>query len=149
MNELYQVSNYVIEKFKTNPIVNTISYEKTREIDYNKENIYPLVNVDLTDSNHLDSLLQFNFTITILQQRDIDNELNNDKLLNKDNLIDNLNETYSISNKFINAIKNNYNDLDIEIDTVSNIRMVKLSETNLLDGVQFTLLLSIPNTTGC
>lgn len=149
MNELYKVTKFVIDTFRENPLVNTTTFEKTNEIDFNKENIYPIVNIDLTESIHQDNLLQFNFNITILQQRDIDNELNNDKLLDKNNLIDNLNETYSVANKFLNKVKNNHNDEDIDVVSSSNIRMVKFENTNLLDGVQFSMILSIANETSC
>lgn len=148
-NELYLVSNFVVERFQDNILVNTVAFEKTEDIDLNKANIYPLVNIDLTDSVNLDSLLQFNFNITILQQRDTEPELNNDKIFGS-NLIDNLNKTHSIATRFINGIRATHdNDADIEVMLLSNLVMQKYTGTNLLDGVQFLLSLTIPNTTPC
>ena len=81
MTELSTVSIFLIDKFKSQPLVNTITFEKTGEIDTNKNNIYPLVNIDIVDSDPIGNILTFNYNITILQQRDIDNEINNDKIL--------------------------------------------------------------------
>lgn len=149
MNELYTVTNFLVDKAKESPLVNTISFEKTSEIDPNKENIYPLVNVDLVDSDPVSDTLVFNYIVTILQQRDYDNEANNDKELNQDNLIDNLNECYSIITRTINSIENNYNYEDIEIKRKSNITVLKAFGRQSLDGIRMTLSLEIENKTAC
>ena len=148
-NELFTVTKFIMDTFTDVPIVNTVSFEKTNDIDFNKENIYPLVNIDLVDSEPIDEVIVFNFTINILQQRDIDNELNNDKGLNKDNLIDNLNECYSIATRVFNHMNSNFNDHQIEISNQSAIRMVRNAYGNKLDGVAYELSLEIPNTTVC
>ncbi len=149
MTELSTVSIFLIEKFKSQPLVNTITFEKTNEIDTNKNNIYPLVNIDIVDSDPIGNILTFNYNITILQQRDIDNEINNDKILDKDNMIDNLNECYAIATRCINNIDHNENDYDIEISRRSNITLLKDYATQKLDGVRFNISLSIQNNTSC
>ena len=149
MTELSTVSIFLIEKFKSQPLVNTITFEKTGEIDTNKNNIYPLVNIDIVDSDPIGNILTFNYNITILQQRDIDNEINNDKILDKDNMIDNLNECYAIATRCINNIDHNENDYDIEISRRSNISLLKDYATQKLDGVRFNISLSIKNNTPC
>ena len=149
MTELSTVSIFLVDKFKSQPLVNTISFEKTGEIDVNKNNIYPLVNIDIVDTDPIGDILTFNYVITILQQRDIDNELNNDKILNKDNMIDNLNECYAIATRCVNNIERTENDYDIEILRKSNITLLKDFNTQKLDGVRFNLSLSIQNNTPC
>ena len=149
MTELSTVSIFLVDKFKSQPLVNTISFEKTGEIDSNKNNIYPLVNIDIVDTDPIGDILTFNYVITILQQRDIDNELNNDKILNKDNMIDNLNECYAIATRCVNNIERTENDYDIEILRKSNITLLKDFNTQKLDGVRFNLSLSIQNNTPC
>lgn len=146
-NEVYQLTSYIINEFKDNPIVNTISFEKTSEIDFNKENIYPLVNVDLVSTPPITNLIRVNYVITILQQRDYENSLNNDKLLNKDNLIDNLNETYTILTRFINSFNTMTEDIDLV--STSDIEFVKNEGTQNLDGVRITIVLEIVNSTPC
>ena len=66
-NELYTVTQFLIDEFNLNPIVNTISFEKTTEIDFNKENIYPLVNIDLVNADPIGDMLTFNYTVSILK----------------------------------------------------------------------------------
>lgn len=149
MTELSTVSIFLIDKFKSQPLVNTITFEKTNEVDVNKNNIYPLVNIDIVDSDPIGNILTFNYNITILQQRDIDNEINNDKILDKDNMIDNLNECYAIATRCINNIDHNENDYDIEISRRSNISLLKDYATQKLDGVRFNISLSIKNNTPC
>ena len=149
MTELSTVSIFLVDKFKSQPLVNTISFEKTGEVDANKNNIYPLVNIDIVDTDPIGDILTFNYVITILQQRDIDNELNNDKILNKDNMIDNLNECYAIATRCVNNIERTENDYDIEILRKSNITLLKDFNTQKLDGVRFNLSLSIQNNTPC
>lgn len=148
MNELAICTDFLIEKLNSNPLINTITFIKTSDIDLNKENIYPIANVDIIDSIVGDEVININYIISIVQQRDIDTNFNNDKIFN-DNLIDNLNETHGIATRFINNIKRTFNEDDIEISNISSLIMVKYANTNLLDGVRFTLTLEIPNTTSC
>lgn len=143
MNELSIVSDFTIDKFKSNPLVNTIAFEKTVEMDYNKENLYPLVNIDMVNSAVTDQEIGVNYTITIVEARDIDNELNNDKIYGT-NMIDNLNECHTIAVKFINEIRKQNNDYSIEMTNLSSITFLKLYE-GVLDGVRFTMTLNIDN----
>ena len=143
MNELSIVSDFTINKFKSNPLVNTIAFEKTVEMDYNKENLYPLVNIDMVNSVVTDQEIGVNYIITIVEARDVDNELNNDKIYGT-NMIDNLNECHTIAVKFVNEIRKQNNDYSIEMTNLSSITFLKLYE-GVLDGVRFTMTLNIEN----
>lgn len=145
MNELTLLNNFVIDRFDLNPLVNTITEVKTPDIDMNKENIYPLVNLDLIDEDPLSDALVFNYKITILQQRDIKPIKTNSKLLTNSNLLDNLNETNSIALDFINYLRWKNNDLVVEIQNLSRIDFLENYKGNGLDGVQFDIDLSIYN----
>lgn len=151
--EISRTTEYLINKFKENPLTNTIVIGKESEIDHNKSNIYPLVNIDIVQSEIIDltgSIThRINYNINILQQRDLPSKLNLDNKLLNTNMVDNLNETYVIATKAINNIRSYHNDLDIEVYSVTPIQMVKYSGTNLLDGVYFNIVLEIPDSTGC
>jgi hypothetical protein len=69
MNETSKINKYIIEDFSSNDLVNTVSIVPTNEMDLNKENIYPLVNVDMTDADVQDDAIIFEFIITALEQR--------------------------------------------------------------------------------
>ena len=143
MNTLSTVSNYTIEQFQSNTLVNTISFEKTSDMDVNKENIYPLVNIDLVNSTVTENEISVYYTITIVEDRNIEPVLNNDKLFGS-NLIDNLNECHTIAVKFINELNRQNNDLGIELTQLSTLNFLKLYG-GVLDGVRFNVTLSIEN----
>jgi hypothetical protein len=151
MNESSLIYDFIIAEFDANDLVNTISILPFAEIDINKENIYPLVNIDLIDIDKTpstDSLMSFhifNFNITIIQQRDIKPIKIDSKLLNNTNYIDNINETYSIANRFIDVVENQNNDSNIEIDSRSRVKVLKEWGRGICDGVRFDISLSIPN----
>lgn len=149
MNELSRVSNFVIDTFQESPLVNTVIFGKTSDIDINKTNIYPLVNVSIVETQIEEQVIIISYEIVIAQQRDEDSELNNNKLLEASNLIDNLNETHTIASAFINSIRRNNNNDGIEIESLSTVRLKIFEETNILDGVEFTVALMIENDNPC
>ena len=145
MNETSKVNNFIIEEFNSDELVNTISIIPTGLIDLNKENIYPLVNVDLLSADIQDDVIVFDFRITIVKQREIRPIKTDSKLLSDSNYIDNINETLSISQRFINVLTRQNNDENIDIVSKSDVDILKEWRSSSLDGVQFTIELSIPN----
>ncbi|KAF2337236.1 hypothetical protein [Flavobacterium daemonense] len=145
MNEIYIINDWLIKEFQKNVLVNTISTLPTLQIDTNISNIYPLVNLDLLDTDITESQISANYRITIVQQRDTKAQVTDNKLLVDTNYIDNVNETHSIAHKLLNKLLRDHNDLNIEILSQSTLRQLKDWSRNSLDGVQFELELSIPN----
>ena len=145
MNETSKINKYIIDDFTSNDLVNTISIVETGLIDLNKENIHPLVNVDLIDAEVQDDAIIYEFIITAVQKRDINPQAIDSKLLNDSNYLDNINETLSIAQKFINRLRRFNNDENIEIVSISNLDFLKDFRGGGLDGVQFTINLSIHN----
>lgn len=145
MNELTIINNFIIDSFDVNNLVNTISIVPTIAMDINQENIYPLVNIDLKNSDVNEQEVIGEFEITVVQQRDTRPIKLDNKLLSNTNYLDNVNETHSILQKFINKLLLQNNDENIEIVEQSTIRILKEWSRNNLDGVQVTMNLSIPN----
>ena len=143
-NEISLLNKFVINHFKNDDLVNTISIVETEALDNNKENIYPLVNLDFTKTDILDDVIVMSYKITIVQARDIVPYVTDNKLLTNVNLIDNLNETHTVAQRFINVLSKQNNEDNIEIDTLSDITLLKDWRTGL-DGVQFDIDLTIPN----
>lgn len=104
--ELYKATSSIIQLFNDNPIVHTITTEDSTNIDYNKTNIYPLVNIELIDSYPSESSITqvFNYEIIVIQQQDIVKDLNADKY-DYNNTLDNHNECNQILMAFVNSIK--------------------------------------------
>jgi hypothetical protein len=149
MNEIFTVTKWLQQKFQDNPIVNTVTFDKTTEMDMEKTQIYPIVNIDIIDTDPIDEIITINYIITVLQERDIDDEMNNDKQLWEDNVIDNLSECHKIISGAINNLKYQENDLGINIERQSNIEFLRKEVRNTLDGVRLSLSLSIENSSSC
>lgn len=148
MNELFLITKFLIDKFQENNLVNTITFVQTKDLDNNKENIYPLVNIDYLQSDEVgddSSYVVARYLITAVQQRDIRPVKTDSKLRMDTNFIDNLGETHSILMKFLNIFK--ANNFENEIDLYSQTSLTKLEDykRNGLDGHQMTIELSIPN----
>jgi len=144
-NEISRINKFITDEYNKNELVNTISVVPTLQLDLNKENIYPLVNIDMTNTEIEEQVITVYFTMTILQQRDTRPVKTDSKLLLDDNYIDNINETNSIAQRFINVLLTQNNEELIEIDTLSNLKILKKWKGGKLDGVQFTIQLTIPN----
>ncbi len=144
MNELSLMNNFVEALFNADNLVNTITAVDTEKIDENKENIYALVNIDMTDSEVLNDAIIVSYTITVVQLRDVMPRKTDSKLQKDTNYIDNINETHSIAQRFINVITRQHNDENVEIQELSPLTVLK-DWKHGLDGVQFDVDLSIPN----
>lgn len=144
MNELSLLQAFIIEHFQSNNLVNTISTVETEVMDANKENIYALVNLDLRGTDIQDDVVSVQYIITIVQMRDVRPQKTDSKLLGDTNYIDNLNETHSIAQRFINYLTRQNNDENIEIENLSTVTILK-DWRHGLDGLQFTIDLTIPN----
>ncbi len=146
-----KVTNYIINRFQQDEMVNTISLSAIDLIDTKKENIYPLVAISFNEAvvDEEQSLIIYDYTITVLQQRDNRKVEKHSKLMEDENWIDNLNECESICVNFINYVKR------IELDNI-NIDSVSIELTPLsgyggsnLDGYSFDVGFNIPNTGYC
>jgi hypothetical protein len=144
MNEISILNDFIISEFQSNDMVNTISIVETETIDLNKENIYPLVNVDLLDTDVLDDAIIASYTMTIVQARDIVPRKTDSKLLSDTNYIDNINETHSIAVRFINVLNRRDNGENIGLYNLGSLRVLKDWRSGL-DGVQFEIDLYISN----
>jgi hypothetical protein len=150
MNEISLIYKFLIEHFKNDLLVNTITILPTLEMDLNKENVYPLVNLDLKETSPAYDNIEAQFTITILQQRDVNAKKIDNKLLTNTNYVDNLNETHSIGMKLINRLEKQNNEENVEVSTYTNFRILKDYGMSGLDGVQFDIDLVVENLgSGC
>lgn len=147
MNEVQKITDYLINWFQNEPMINTISIVPTIEMDANKENIYPLVNIDVLNKTTFEDAISVEYKMTIVQQRDIKPTATDSKLLNDSNFLDNINETTAISTRFFNNLlrQNNPDNIELEDGTTPREDILKNWSRNGLDGVQFTVSLLIPN----
>jgi len=143
-NELQKVRNYIIGKFQSDALVNTITTLSDDLIDTNKETIYPVVNCDYLTSTVQDGLLLFSYHVKVLDQNDIYIKSTDSKLQEDTNQSDIWNETFNICQSFINSFRQ-YNSDNIEMSSVSDIQVIKNENLNGLSGHEFDIVLTIPN----
>lgn len=144
MNELQKVKDYIVSKFDTDKLVNTITTLSDDLIDTNKETIYPVVNCDYQSSTIQEDVLLFYYHIKVLDQNDVYIKSTDSKLQQDTNQSDIWNETFNIAQSFINSFRQ-YNSLNIEMSSVSNITPIKNENLNDLSGHEFDIVLSIAN----
>lgn len=145
MNEIQIVYDWLINHFSTNILVNTVSILPTVELDQNKENIYPLVNIDFINKETTPQAIFATFKIIVIQQRDTRPVSTNNKLLTDTNYLDNVNETANICTRFFNVLTGQNNAFNIELESNPNEKHLRNWGINRCDGFQFEITLSIPN----
>jgi len=150
MNELFLLTQFLVNIFGDNDLVNTITLVKSKHIDNNKENIYCLVNIDYLESETLPDAIIASYLITVVQQRDIRPKKTDNKLRLDTNLVDNWAETLAVISKFLNKMQSNNFENHIELFSNTESRKLENFNKNGLDGHQITIELAMPNLgSGC
>ncbi len=142
-NQVSKLINHVVSVFDAMPLVNTIILKDDDVLDVEKENIYPLVSIQLLNSIKEQDIVYVSMLFNILNQRDFTTKPITNKLMAQSNYIDNINICDSIGNEFILEILKTHNDLDINIDSYSNFEFIRRDERNCLDGVMFDVNFSL------
>lgn len=145
-HQLSNVLNYTVSVFEAMPLVNTISIKDDDVVDTEKENVYPLVSINLINSpSPAIDLRVYKIQIEIFNQRDDRKIATPSKLMNDTNYIDNINICDSIANNFIMELYKTHNDYNIGIldNSISDFEFKRKDERNALDGVKFELTLYI------
>jgi len=150
MNELFLLTQFLVNIFGENDLVNTITLVESKHIDNNKENIYCLVNIDYLESETLPDAIIASYLITVVQQRDIRPQKTDSKLRLDTNLVDNLGETLAVISKFLNQMRSNNFENHIQLFSNTQSRKLENFNKNGLDGHQITIELAMPNLgSGC
>jgi hypothetical protein len=143
-NELNKINSYVVDWFKAEQLVNTVTTLTDDLIDTNKNTIYPLVNCEYTVCDVLEDVILVSYRIKVMDQEDIYTTPTDSKLLINTNHQDIMNETFNICQSFINSFRQ-YNNDSIEIQSKSTLTPIKFEKLNGLSGHSFDITLSIPN----
>ena len=144
MNELNTIKTYLVNWFKSDPLVNTITSLTDDLIDTNKQTIYPLVNLEYINTDVQEDVILISYKIKVFDQNDIYTTPTDSKLLIDTNDQDIMNETFNICQSFINSFRQ-YNPEGIEIQSKSVLTPIKFDKLNGLSGHGFDIVLSIPN----
>jgi hypothetical protein len=146
LNSIY---NYIVARFQDDSMVHTITFNDTFVVDTQKENIYPIVAINLVSISEANDLNLYNFRITCLQKRDVQRIMTPSKLMDDTNLIDNLAETENILQNFTNYITRLEIEENISIQEKSNLTPLYNHTGNGVDGFQVNITFSYPNNGYC
>lgn len=143
-NQVSEVLRYVIDVFDSMPLVNTIVFKDDDVVDVEKENIYPLVSINLLESPAPEQYeKQVTLGIEVYNQRDDRKVATPSKLMSDTNYIDNIGICDTIANNFLLEVLKSHNEFDINVveDATSNFKYIRKDERNALDGVKFEVTL--------
>lgn len=145
MNSFYKVVDFLKGHFESDSFVHTITHGVVNDVDIDKKNIFPLVHFSINNAQVVEGLVIYTFTIWVLDIRNISKKPITDKFLKNDNELDNLNTCFAISNRFLTKLRLQRLPNDIELFANSTLEPVQFDFSNVLDGWQFDVQLSIPN----
>lgn len=145
-NKISQLLTHIVSIYDALPLVNTIIFKDDDVLDVEKENVYPLVSIQLlTSPAPFMDRREYTLRFEILNQRDDRKVATPSKLMSDTNYIDNIGICDSIANNFVMEVLKTHNDFDINIidDGVSEFEPIRKDERNCLDGVRFEVIFSM------
>ena len=124
--------------------VNTITiFNDETDIDFDKKNIYNLVNINIVSANFESK--QIGFEILFITQRDDVKTTITNKLLGNDNRVDNIQTAHSVLNNLTKKLRLLNNDFDIDFVSATEPQIFFKAYTNGMDGMTIDIVLNYPD----
>ena len=124
--------------------VNTITiFNDETDIDFDKKNIYNLVNINIVSANFESK--QIGFEILFITQRDDVKTTITNKLLGNDNRVDNIQTAHSVLNNLVKKLRLLNNDFDIDFVSSTEPQIFFKAYTNGMDGMTIDIVLNYPD----
>lgn len=124
--------------------VNTITiFNDETDIDFDKKNIYNLVNINIVSANFESK--QIGFEILFITQRDDVKTTITNKLLCNDNRVDNIQVAHSVLNNLVKKLRLLNNDYDINFISATEPQIFFKAYTNGMDGMTIDIVLDYPD----
>jgi len=124
--------------------VNTITiFQTDDDIDFNKKNIYNLVNIGIVSSNFETKTIGFE-VLFITQRDDVKTTITN-KLEGNDNRVDNIQCAHSVLNNLVKKLRLLNNDYDIQFISATEPQIFFKAYTNGMDGMTIEIVLQYPD----
>ena len=148
MNQYTQVLNYIKILAESNGYVNTITRDGDVDLDTNKSNIFPLLDIFIDSGSFTNgSTIIFNISLTCVSIRDFNKKINNDKFWKNDNEVDNHNETLACLNDMWTRMYRDFSKNDITASENPTLEKIEYANKNILDGWTLSFEIEVPNTT--
>jgi len=140
-NAIYKSIELIATILQDDNDVKTITLMESEDsIDFDKKNIYNLVNINIVSANFEDKTI--GFEITSLAQRDEVKTTITNKFLGNDNRIDNFTAIHSILNNLIKKLRLTRNEFDIEFVSATEPVIFNKAFVNGLDGMTLDIVLN-------
>jgi hypothetical protein len=124
--------------------VNTITiFQTDDDIDFNKKNIYNLVNIGIVSSNFENKTIGFE-VLFITQRDDVKTTITN-KLEGNDNRVDNIQTAHSVMNNLLKKLRLLNNNYDIQFISATEPQIFFKAYTNGMDGMTIEIVLQYPD----
>jgi hypothetical protein len=124
--------------------VNTITiFQTDDDIDFNKKNIYNLVNIGIVSSNFESKTIGFE-VLFITQRDDVKTTITN-KLEGNDNRVDNIQTAHSVMNNLLKKLRLLNNNYDIQFISATEPQIFFKAYTNGMDGMTIEIVLQYPD----
>ena len=150
MNSYYLLIQTLKDTFESDSRVSTVITDDSSALDNYKKNIFPLVHINVIDSPFISeqttALVRFNVEVTVVDIRDVNKEIVNDKFWLNDNRNDIWNETRNILKEAENKLIKDIARTDITIVTSTSADKLSWAKENTLDGWQQTYTIDVPDT---
>ena len=147
LNQYTQLLIFIKSLGENDDYINTIT-KGGDNIDLNKIDIYPLLNIDvLTGGFSNGQTINFEVSLQCLDIRDINKEVTSDRFWEQDNEVDNHNETLAALNRIWGLMYKNFCDNNITSSENPSFEKITFASKNLLDGWDLTFTVEMPNTT--
>lgn len=140
-----EILEYLKSLAEADPQVNTVTRGEVSKLDLDKQNIYPLVHIDLASGTFNSArTITYEVYIAALQGRDMNNEVITDKYWGQDNEVDNHNETMIIVQKIWGQIFREWQNNLLGSDATPSFEKITYAKGNILDGWALTFNIEVP-----
>ena len=147
MNAYSQLLNYVKLLGEADPFVNTITKTGGSDLDTQKANVFPLLDVFVTGGSFpSNAVISYTIELTCVNLRDINKEVINDKFWSQDNEVDNMNETGAVLNRIWLLMERDFASNNITAAEAPTLEPIMFEGTNIYDGWTLTFDVEVPNT---
>lgn len=149
MNQYTELLYYIKQLAEADVLVNTVARGPMDSIDLEKQNLYPLVHLDITAGAFSNGqTVLFDVEIACLDIRDINKEIiEADKFWPNDNEVDNHNATHAILNGIWSKMFRDFEANNITASEDPTLEKITFGEGNLLDGWLLSFTVEMPNDT--
>ena len=152
MTEYYKIINTLKDHLESDISVNSVTLGAISSIDFDKQTVYPLSNIDVNKATFEANFMVFEIQIFCLDIVDITKEQTHellDTFYGNNNLQDVYNTQLSVVNGLQASLRRGVLNNDLyEIDNLDSIdaNQVSYQGVNLLAGWEVTLSIRVPNT---